>query len=357
MKQTMEPSATKPSPDFEIPTSAERKVLTALPVIDVSPFVTGGSAAERQKVAGEIRRACIDIGFFYITGHGVASAELEKSLDFSRRFFSLPLERKMTVSAKLNPANMGFVQTGGLNPQANANADQKERLFLSRELEPGEAPEPGFPAGMSQWPAEDLVPGFNDFVRTQIKKRLVLARDLARAFSLSLGLPEDYLRDLHSHPGIITAFNFYPPTVGTAQWGFAPHTDYGSFTILVQDDLGGLQARNAGGEWIDVPPIPGTFVVNVGDLLARWTNDVYVSTLHRAINLHSIARHSISFFVYGNNRAEVRCLETCHSDDHPIRYEPVLAGKYVTDLLAQAHRTGRAGLSAETAKRLNLPTH
>jgi len=193
--------------------------------------------------------------------------------------------------------------------------DQRERFFLSRELEPGESPERAFRLGMSQWPSEDVAPGFEAFLRPQIKKR-VAARPSPRSRVLvESGLPEAYLRDLHSHPGCIFAYNYYPPTGGSArdapQWGFAPHSDYGSFTILLQDDVGGLQARNAAGDWIDVPPIPGTFVVNVGDLLARWTNDIYVSTLHRAINLRSGARVSIAFFLYPNNRAEIRCLETC----------------------------------------------
>jgi isopenicillin N synthase-like dioxygenase len=157
--------------------------------------------------------------------------------------------------------------------------------------------------------------------------------------------------------GTTSQINYYPPldpgTVKRTQWSSSPHTDYGAFTMLSQDSLGGLQVRNSAGEWIDVPPIPGTFVVNIGDLMATWTNDLYTSNLHRALNVAPKARISIPFFVYPQGASVIRCLETCQGPGNPPRYAPVTAGEYVLALVQQADRTGRPGLSVRTAKRLS----
>ena len=131
----------------------------------------------------------------------------------------------------------------------------------------------------------------------------------------------------------VSLINYYPPldaaTVKQNQWSFSPHTDYGGFTLLSQDALGGLQVRNCAGEWIAVPPLEGTFVINIGDLMAMWTNDLYASTLHRAANVSGAARISIPFFASPHPSTVIRCIETCQSPGNPPRYLPVTAGEYV----------------------------
>jgi isopenicillin N synthase-like dioxygenase len=334
----------------------ERRALATVPLIDISPFCTDSDPAARKHVAVLIRQACVDIGFFYITGHGFSTKDLDSTLAWGRRFFELPLDMKLSIAAQNNKAHLGFIQTGGLNPDAAsaANADRKERLYLSRRLAPGELEDEMSPAGKSQWLPEDVLPGFRAALEEQTQRKVRLARQLARAFSLSLDLPEDYLESYHDRLGCLHSFNYYPPMppeLADKLWGFSPHTDYGSFTILHQDSTGGLQAQNATGEWIDVPPISGTFVINVGDMLMRWTNDTYVSTLHRVMNLSTKARLSISFFVWPNPRAQIASLETCTAS-RPSLYEPVVSGEYIRQLLAQAYSTGKAGISARTAERL-----
>lgn len=331
----------------------QRIAIDRLPVIDVAPLVSGGDRDARERVGRQIRQACIDIGFFYITGHGFSIAEMEETLAQGRRFFSLPLETKLQSTVTATSEKMGFLQVGGLNPAANTTKrpDLKERLFLPREPEPGETP--GAPA---PWPAEDVLPGFGSFTKDQIARKVRLARSLARGFALSLDLEETYFDAYYLRPGVVNALNYYPPadpTVsGEPQWGFSPHTDYGSFTILLQDDHGGLQAQNSDGQWIDVPHIPGTFIVNVGDLLERWTNNVYVSTLHRAINLKPVPRISNAFFVYPDPASEIRCLDTCQSAEHPAQFEPVNSGAYIEYLFSQVFRTGSAARSDRTASRV-----
>lgn len=346
-----EPAADAPPPD--IASGVQRSAIDRLPIIDVSALLAPGDREARSRVGREIRQACIDIGFFYISGHGFSEAEMEETLEHGRRFFSLPLETKMRSAVTATSEKMGFLQVGGMNPAANTakRPDLKERLFLPRAPEPGETPPPPAP-----WPSEDVLPGFAGFVNVQIAKKVLLARSLARGFALSLELEENYFDEYYSRPGVVNALNYYPPvgpaTAGEQQWGFSPHTDYGSFTILLQDDHGGLQAENSDGQWIDVPPIPGTFVVNVGDLLERWTNNFYVSTLHRAINLKPEPRISNSFFVYPDPASEIRCLDTCQSPGNPSRFEPVNSGAYIESLFSQVFRTGSAARSERTASRV-----
>lgn len=339
--------------------SVSRQAIAELPVIDISAFLDEeGDVAERKATADKIRRACIDIGFFYLTGHSFSSAELKQILQTGMQFFELPLATKMTIAANSNPYKLGYIQTGGLTPDANANSrpDLKERLFLSRELGPGETPVSGSNAGYSQWLAPNAVPGFEPVMRSFTARCVTIARALNKAFAMSLGLPEQVLESLHDHMQCSHALNYYPsnPVLDDPSWGFTPHTDYGSFTLLLQDENGGLQAMNAAERWIEVPPIDGTFVVNLGDLMARATNDVYISTLHRVLNRSTSARLSMAFFVSPDPNATVSVLETCVSELRPARYPPVVSGDYLSALLAQAHRTGRSGVSLRTAERLKL---
>ncbi len=335
-----------------------RAALENLPLIDLSPFLVPGAPEERKEVARAIRAASIDIGFFYLTGHGLAPAELDRVLAAAQRFFALPLPEKMKVDARLSPDRQGFIRTGGVDPDSNPDraTDIKERFFMSRELLPGEPERGRFKSGQSRWPAPEAVPGFEATMKTYIVQLLGLTTALGRAFAVSLDLPEDYFDSHYRYPGAVLALNHYPPldaaTLAPTQWSFSPHTDYGTFTILLQDELGGLQVRNAAGTWIDVPPRAGTFVVNLGDLFQRWTNDLYISTLHRAVNFSGRARLSAAFFVSPHGSTVVRCLETCQGPDNPPRYEPVESEEYNRALVAQSNRTGRPGLAVETASRL-----
>ncbi|HEX9835842.1 MAG TPA: 2-oxoglutarate and iron-dependent oxygenase domain-containing protein [Alphaproteobacteria bacterium] len=337
-----------------------RAALESLPVIDISPFVAGGSEAARRAVGRAVREACIDIGFFYLAGHGIAPAELDRVLEYGRRFFALPAEEKMKLHAGKGTGRLGFMQTGGIAPQASSARppDLKERLSFSREVEPGE-PEAGrFAAGRSQWPDAKLLPDFAPFLMAHIAKRVRLAQHMARAFATSLDLAEDYFDAMFRHLGCVLMFNHYPPLGRAAfargQWSFTPHTDYGAFTLLLQDAAGGLEVRNAAGAWIAVPPRRGTFVVNIGDMFAMWTNDRYMSSLHRVLHFGDAERLSVPLFTYPNGTTVVRCLDTCHGPGNPPRYPPVVAEDYDRALVEQSSRTGRPGISSRTAERLVL---
>jgi isopenicillin N synthase-like dioxygenase len=334
-----------------------RVAVTDLPIIDLSPFIAESAHAERMRMARQLRAACIDIGFFYVTGHGFSNSELDAVLTQGRSFFALPLAEKMQVLSR-NVDMPGFVRTGGIDPEKNRDkvVDIKERFSLTRELARGEQARPDSRIGRTQWPAREKLPAFEITMKAYVARLQQVSRALNHAFALSLDLPEDYFDALYQRPDMTLTFNFYPPVdpskLKATQWSFSPHADYTAFTVLLQDSNGGLQARNSAGDWIDVPSKDGTLVVNVGNLLARWTNDLYASTLHRALHVGSEPRISAAFFVYPDATSVVRCIETCQGPDNPPRYEDVTTAEYVRVLREDAHRTGRPAVAADTAKRL-----
>ena len=335
----------------------QRTAVSNLPVIDLGPFIGEGAAAERMRVAHAIRSACIDIGFFYVTGHGFTLADLDAVLTQGRSFFALSLAEKMKVLSQ-NVDMPGFVRTGGIEPEKNRDkvVDIKERFSLTRELKSGERARSNSRVGRTQWPERDMLPAFEPVLKDYIARLERVVAALNHAFALSLELNEDFFDPLYGRPDMTLTFNFYPPVdpakLKAAQWSFSPHADYTAFTVLLQDSSGGLQARNSAGEWIEVTPKPGTFVVNVGNLLERWTNDLYKSTLHRALHVGNDPRISGALFVYPDADTVVRCIHTCQGPDNPPRYGDVTTADYVRVLREDAQRTGRPSVAANTAQRL-----
>ena len=311
--------------------------------------------AERAAVARELRRVCIDIGFFYLTGHGIGEAELEEALQRGRDFFRLPIEEKEKL--RFNKARFGYFPLGGANEYGRAG-DLKERFSCTREAIAGEPEEGNFGAGNSTWPEDAVLPGYRDFFTAHISRRVELTRALARVFALSLDLPADYFDAAFEHLGCVLMFNYYPriggpvDTADPARWSFSQHTDYGAFTLLLQDQLGGLQVRNSAGDWIDVTPLKGSFVINIGDMFAMWTNDLYKSSIHRVMNFNDAARLSLAFFTYPQGQTEISCLPSCKNESNPPRYAPVEAETYNRALVEHAARAGKPGLSTRTEERL-----
>ncbi|MFM9971920.1 MAG: isopenicillin N synthase family dioxygenase [Burkholderiales bacterium] len=334
----------------------KRMPLKNLPIIDLSPFSNGADLVTRQRVGREIREACVNIGFFYLTGHGIPNAELDEVIEWGHRFWALPLEERMKLQKTPESRGLGFVPSGGTNAGYDTTVDTREVFSMSREVMENEPEEGRHAAGRTRWPSELLLPGYKAFIQAHIQKRQLLTKQLLQGFALSLELDEDYFEPSHHFVGCNLVYNYYPATdpakMGRTQWAISPHTDYGTVTLLWQDKLGGLEVRNAAGDWIAAPPIDGAFVVNIGDLFARWTNDLYSSNLHRAVNYNSRARISVPFFVYPRANFEVECLATCQSAARPARYEKVRADTYVMALLEQSRRTGRAGVSTQAAERM-----
>lgn len=336
-----------------------RRPVDALPVIDIAPFLeAGGTPAARRAAAQALRRASIDIGFFYLAGHGIPAEELDEALARGRAFFTLPLAEKEKLSFRNGVGRFGYFSLGGAS-EYGAAGDLKERFSLTRERVPGEPETGDFGAGRSQWPDEALLPGFRGFFAAHIAARARVTRALAQAFALSLDLPQEYFDASFTHLGCVLMFNSYPKieraaAAGGAQarWSFSPHTDYGAFTLLLQDSLGGLEVRNAAGAWIEARPLAGAFVVNIGDMFQMWTNDLYKSSLHRVMNFTEGARISIPLFTYPHGTTEISCLPNCTGPGYPPRYEPIKAEDYNRALVERAARTGKPGLALRTKERL-----
>ena len=318
--------------------AAKRLDFDAIPVIDFGPFLDGTDEQKRQ-VAEEIGEACRQIGFFYIKNHGIADGVIEELSNQTQRFFRQPLEKKMEIDAKLIGRHRGFIPFGDLYAGPNAKPDVQEGFELSMELP---ADDPDYLAGNimygpNVWP--DNLPGFREGVYSYFEAVMDLGFKIFNAFEMALGLPHGFF-DPHTDKSMSQLrLLYYPPQEGKIdpdRIGIGAHTDYECFTLLLQDDSGGLQVGNRDGDWIEATPIPGTIIVNVGDMLMRWTNDEFVSTPHRVINTSGKERMSFPLFFAANHRTVVRCLPQFQGPDNPPKYPPTRSGwwteKMITDV-------------------------
>lgn len=283
----------------------------ALPVIDIAPLVAGTPA--RAGVAGHIAQACREHGFFYVVGHGVDEALCTRLEALSRRFFSLPEADKQPLRMALGGrAWRGWFPLGG--ELTSGRPDWKEGLYLGQEL-PAADPrvQAGWPLhGANLWPA--AVPALRDTVLAYLDAVTRLGHVLMEGIALSLGLPATYFHDrCTADPLILLRLFNYPsqpvPERLDVAWGVGEHTDYGLLTILRQDTVGGLSVHTAGG-WVDAPPLPQSFVCNIGDMLDRMTGGLYKSTPHRVRrNTSGTDRISIPLFFDPGFDARVQRIE------------------------------------------------
>jgi isopenicillin N synthase-like dioxygenase len=303
----------------------------SIPLIDLAPFLDG---SDRQGVADRIGAACREVGFLYVANHGIPASLTAAAMAQARRFFALPLAEKMRVHIAKSQAHRGYFPYFEENNDPAHNRDFKEGFDIARDLPPDHPDvRAGKPLhGPNLWPAD--LPGFRAAIEAYYAALMQLAATLMEAFALSLRLPADYFRPmLDAAMGALRLLHYppQPPLDRTTAnvVGTGAHSDYGCLTILAQGEVGGLQVQNAAGDWVAAPPVPGAFVVNLGDQMARWTNDVFAATRHRVINLSGRERYSLPFFYEPNYDAVIKCLETCRSDRHPAKYADVVAGEYL----------------------------
>ncbi|MES0864284.1 2-oxoglutarate and iron-dependent oxygenase domain-containing protein [Ruegeria sp. SCPT10] len=306
---------------------AKRESFDKIPVIDIAPLLDG---SDKQKVAKKIRWALSNAGFMYVKNHNVAQDFVEKVFDVTRRFFDLPMEDKMKLHvSNSDVALRGYIEPFGENTDPTKTKDLKECFDIGPERAALEGPF----FGPNQWPG--ALPEFQDLVYDYHQKMVTLSRQLLQGIAISLDLPETHFECFMQNPISIQRLLHYPPQNGQIDEtiiGIGAHTDYGNLTILAQDDVGGLQVMNREGAWVEGSPIPGTFVINIGDLIQRLTNDVYLANMHRVINTSGRERYSIPFFIDADYSAEFAPLPSCVSASNPQRYHPVTCG---------AHKFGR----------------
>lgn len=312
--------------------SAKRIPFEAIPIIDFAPFLSGDETQKRA-IAEQIGKACRSAGFFYLTGHGIRQELFSAVYLQAKQFFALPRADKMAIYIGHSDLNRGYSPL--LEEKLSAKGDMKESFDLAYEI-PETDPDIARGArlyGPNLWPSSAVLPDFRRVVYDDYYLRVLnLARQVLGAFALALNLPEDYFAPYSQKPMCNLRLLHYPPQEGSIDpdmLGCGAHTDYECFTLLAQSSAGGLQVQNLDGEWIEAPPIEGAFVVNIGDMMARWTNDVFRSTPHRVINRSGRERLSLPFFFGADYFAQLECLPTCCSDENPPRYQPELAGDYL----------------------------
>src|SRR3984957_16217430 len=279
--------------------------LAALPVIDVSPLVAGARGAATAAVAEQIQVACRERGFFYVTGHGVPAGLLDELAEASAEFFALPAADKMEIAMERGGrAWRGFFPVGA--ELTSGQPDLKEGLYFGAELgDEDPRVRAGLPLhGRNLFPRQ--VPGLRPAVLAYIDALTSLGQAVLRGVALSLGLDADYfVAGYTADPTVLFRVFRYPaPPPGDSGWGVGEHTDYGLLTLLAQDANGGLQVRTQAG-WTDAPPLTGTFVANIGDMLDRLTSGWYRSTPHRVRNASGRDRLSYPFFFDPGFTAEI----------------------------------------------------
>ncbi|WP_263140592.1 2-oxoglutarate and iron-dependent oxygenase domain-containing protein [Pseudomonas sp. RIT-PI-AD] len=312
--------------------------MNALPIIDISPLYRPDASAW-ARVAERIDAACRDWGFFYIEGHPIPAARLDALLDAARRFFALPLDEKLRIDITRTRHHRGYgaIATEQLDP--GLPSDLKETFDMGLDL-PASHPEvlAGKPLrGTNRHPQLD---GWRALLDAHYADLQALAQTLLRAMTPALGVERDFFDRRFEQPASVFRMIHYPPRASASsadQPGAGAHTDYGCITLLQQDQAGGLQVRSRDGHWLDAPPIPGTYVVNIGDMLARWSNDRYTSTPHRVISPLGIDRYALPFFAEPHPDTEIACLPGCADAANPPRYPPTTCADWLLSRFAATY--------------------
>ncbi|KAJ7490307.1 hypothetical protein B0H11DRAFT_2156573 [Mycena galericulata] len=322
-----------------------------IPLINFASF-KDGSPAERKSTAREIVSAFKESGFIYLSGHGIPASTIENAFTKSAEFFRMPMDVKDKLAWEDPRSNRGYVKIGRERVTQATDAaeiaalrekapDFKETMEIGRDWDS---------AWKNQWPNAANAPGFKEtmlnFFQTCHQLHVHVMRSIAIGLELEEGFFDQKIQEQCHNLRLLS----YPPikralldNEGQARAG--AHSDYGTLTLLFQDSVGGLEAQNPHtGVFIPATPIPGTIVVNVGDLLARWSNDVLRSTLHRVVapaakplNAHEAitpARQSIAFFCNPNFTAEIACLPNCGKE---AKYPPINTEAYIVGRLASTY--------------------
>jgi isopenicillin N synthase-like dioxygenase len=297
---------------------------TSLPLVDLTALRVGRPADD---VVAAIDAACRDTGFFLVAGHGIPDDLVRETFTQARAFFAAPEAVKAPVAMALSDSHRGWAPIAAETLEAGTPGDLKESFDLGIDFDPDVRAHPLH--GLNQWP--DL-PGFRPVVEAYLAAVLGASALVLRGVARALALEEAFFADRMAAPVCHLRLLHYPPRSAAAvagQQGCGTHTDYGIVTLLAQDDVAGLEVQRRDGDWVQADVEPGVYVVNLGDMMARWTNDRYVSTPHRVTSPPDVHRYSIPFFTNTDAHAVVSCLPGCSSADDPPRYPPVAAGDYL----------------------------
>lgn len=334
-------------------------ISSLIPVIDYGPFFAGQPGA-LQRLAAELRHACKDVGFFYALNHGVAQEVIDRAFAASRTFHALPLEQKLKLT--LNENNIGYLPMnasvqGASTVHKATKPNQNESFFISHDRGP-DHPDvlAGIPLrGRNQWP--ENLPGLRADMMAYFHALNAMSGRMLAPFAVALDLPPDFFdRFFANEAHINLRFLHYPPQQDMSEntFGTAPHTDNSFMTVLARNDVPGLAIRLPNGEWLPPPIIPGTFLINLGNMMRRWSNDRFLSTPHGVINESAADRYSIAFFYSPNPSSVIECVPSCVSEADPPHYPPAV----YRDLVLEFYRKNyfhQRGHESEAARRVETP--
>jgi len=320
-----------------------------IPVLDIGPYL-GGDSGAAASLARAIARTFEDTGFLVMANHGIPVRLVENTFAVAAKFFARPEVDKLAL--KVGKYNIGYLPFGGQvvrhSPvNRNTKPNFSESFYITRDRAPdhpdiiNDKPL----VGLNRWPPG--MPEFRAATMAYYAAMEAMTTRLAPIVAMALDLPPDYFDQAFAEPNCTIRLIHYPPHPSPEdnEFGFAPHTDNNFLTFLAQSALPGLEVRTAEGEWLRPPAVPGTFVVNTGAMLARYSNDRFRATPHRVINRNDASRYAIPFFLGPNHDSVVEPLPSCVSPDNPPRYEPTTYGAFTQRLLALnfAHRRANGG--------------
>ncbi|KIW99318.1 uncharacterized protein Z519_00981 [Cladophialophora bantiana CBS 173.52] len=318
--------------------AAAKKTFESIPVIDISGIFSS-SLEDRKKVASEVGQACREVGFFYAENHNIPDEVIDQTFAAVKKFFDLSHEEKMEVHIHKSKALRGYEPLFETKMEGAGKGDMKEAFTMGDDAT---EPESQAPSGVKStaiarsncWPS--AYPEFRPVMYRYFHAVMSLSKKLMQIFALALDLPENYFDEATSFPmGGVRILHYPPqPVPGGADIGLGAHTDYDFFTLVLQESVEALQVLNANGIWIDAPPRPRSYVVNIGDFLSRITNDKFKSTVHRVVNKSGKERYSMPFFFSPNREATLATVPTCVEEDS--KYEEVNAGEYFRERLIAA---------------------
>ena len=332
-----------------------------IPLIDFGPCFAGEPGA-LERTAAVVRNACENVGFFYAANHGVPEELVDRAFAASRRFHALPLADKLKL--RLNENNIGYLPInasvqGASTVHKATRPNQNESFFISHDRGP-DHPEviAGTPLrGQNQWPEGE--PGLRDDMMAYFHAMGAMCDRVLPVFAVALDMPADCFRPFFAGEGHANMrFLYYPPQDAAEDnlFGQAPHTDNSFMTALARTDVPGLAVRLPSGEWFPPPIIPGTFLINLGNIMRRWSNDRFLSTPHGVLNDSGTDRYSIAYFHSPNVDSVIECLPSCVDAANPPRYPPALYRDLVLDFYRanyfhqKGHRSQAAALAGTAAE-------
>ena len=316
-----------------------------IPVVDLAPSFSG-DASDFDRVAYEIHKACREMGFFYVSNHGVARDLIDGAFGMSRAFFESPLPLKTALDMRNSASSSGYESGMQQLDSQTADAekappDLKESFGFGMDL-PDDHPwalKRTRNYGHVQWPGH--LPGFRETMLAYQAAMAALNRHLMALIARSLGLPADWFVEPFEMAARSIRLLRYPPHPDRARYnqlGAGAHTDWGAVTILAQDGAGGLEVRNADGDWVEARPIEDTFVINLGDLMARWSNGIYNANMHRVLNNRS-GRDRYSMVSFNGPRHDVVIdpLPGCVTPDFPRKFATCTAQEHVFEMFRRSY--------------------